>query len=183
MPAYVLTGAPGSGKTAALRLLETLGYGVVEEAATDVIALNQALGHDEPWRDPGFIDQVITLQRRRQDAARAAAGSGTVFFDRSPACTLALSRFLGFPQSPQFAREVARLLADGGYEPAAFLIRNQGFIQPTEARRITLQDSLAFEQVHEQAYRDLGFQLIDVPAGPLASRVALIRQAIQHRTS
>lgn len=29
-------------------------------------------------------------------------------------------------------------------------------------------ESFAFEQLHEQAYRDLGFQLIDVPAGPLA---------------
>jgi hypothetical protein len=29
-------------------------------------------------------------------------------------------------------------------------------------------ESLALKQLHEQAYRDLGFQLIDVPAGPLA---------------
>ncbi len=36
-----------------------------------------------------------------------------------------------------------------------------------------------FEQLHEQAYRDLGFQLVDVPAGPLADRAALIRQAVR----
>jgi predicted ATPase len=29
-------------------------------------------------------------------------------------------------------------------------------------------ESLALKQLHEQAYRDVGFQLIDVPAGPLA---------------
>ncbi|MBM0260113.1 AAA family ATPase, partial [Micromonospora sp. 4G55] len=39
MPAYILTGAPGSGKTAILRQLEIDGHAVVEEAATDVIAL------------------------------------------------------------------------------------------------------------------------------------------------
>jgi len=39
MPAYVLTGAPGAGKTAILRMLETFGHPVVEEAASDVIAL------------------------------------------------------------------------------------------------------------------------------------------------
>lgn len=33
MTGYILTGAPGSGKTAVLRMLETFGYGVVEEAA------------------------------------------------------------------------------------------------------------------------------------------------------
>jgi predicted ATPase len=59
MPAYVLTGAPGAGKTAVLRLLETLGYPVVEEAATDVIALDNALGRAEPWNEHGFIDEAM----------------------------------------------------------------------------------------------------------------------------
>ena len=42
MKRYILTGAPGSGKTAILRQLEREGFGVVDEAATDVIALEQA---------------------------------------------------------------------------------------------------------------------------------------------
>ena len=41
---FVLTGMPGSGKTVLLRRMETLGYAVVEEAATDVIALEDARG-------------------------------------------------------------------------------------------------------------------------------------------
>jgi predicted ATPase len=176
MPSYILTGAPGAGKTAILRSLETLGYQVIEEAATDVIALASALGCDEPWRDHAFIGKVLALQQQRQDAARAAGGKA-VFYDRSPACTLALSRFLGHPASPQLARDVDRLLAEGAYEATAFFIRGLGFIRATPARRISLQDSLAFEQVHVQVYRELGFRLIDVPPGPLAGRVELIRQA------
>src|SRR5665213_3132380 len=35
MKRYILTGAPGAGKTAILRQLERDGYGVIEEAATD----------------------------------------------------------------------------------------------------------------------------------------------------
>lgn len=35
---YVLTGAPGAGKTMLLRALAERGHAVVEEAATDVIA-------------------------------------------------------------------------------------------------------------------------------------------------
>jgi predicted ATPase len=81
VPAYILTGAPGSGETTVLRLLETLGYAVVEEAATDVIALRQAQGCEEPWREPGFIEEIVALQQRRQDLggcrppAAASAGS------------------------------------------------------------------------------------------------------------
>jgi predicted ATPase len=178
MPAYILTGTPGAGKTAMLRLLETLGYPVVEEAASDVIALGQALGRAEPWREPTFIDNVAALQRRRQDAARATVGLATVFFDRSPACTLALSRYLGFPPPPSLTREVARIVADRTYEDTVFFIRNQGFIRNTAARKITLEDSLAFEQLHEETYRDLGFRLSDVPAGPLEERVAIVRRTI-----
>ena len=179
MPAYILTGAPGSGKTAVLRLLETFGYPVVEEAATDVIALANALGCEEPWRDPGFIGKVIALQRRRQDAVLAEPDGTTVFFDRSPVCTLALSRYLGFAASPLLTREIERILAEATYERTVFFIRNQGFIRPTAARRISFEDSLAFEQVHEQTYRDLGFVLVDVPAGPLADRVALVRHTAE----
>ena len=185
MPSYILTGAPGAGKTAILRLLEVTGYLVVEEAATDVIALSNALGRTEPWHDPDFIDKVIALQRQRQrqrqDAVRAAEGV-TVFCDRSPACTLALSRYLGFATSRLLDEEVRRMAAEGTYEPTVFLIRNQGFVRPTAARQIGFEDSLVFERIHEQVYRDLGFELAEVPAGPLADRVAVICQTVSpHR--
>lgn len=181
MPSYILTGAPGAGKTAVLRLLEASGYLVVEEAATDVIALGNALGRVEPWHELDFIDKIITLQRQRQDCVRAAGSTTTVFFDRSPVCTLALSRYLGFTTSPLLDREVSRVLAEGTYEPMVFFIRNQGFVQPTAARQISFEDSLVFERLHEQTYRDLGFQLVEVPAGPLADRVELIRQPASQR--
>jgi predicted ATPase len=163
-----------------LRLLEVGGHRVVEEAATDVIALGHALGLTEPWRHHDFIDKVITLQRRRQGCVQAA-GNDMVFFDRSPVCTLALSRFLGFTTSPLLEKEVSRVVADGTYEPIVFFIRNQGFVQPTAARRISFEDSLAFERLHEQTYRDLGFQLAEVPPGPLADRVELIQRTVSQQ--
>jgi predicted ATPase len=158
MPGYILTGTPGAGKTAVLRLLEVKGHAVVEEAATDVIALDNALGNEEPWHDHTFIDKVVALQQQRQNSIQAAE-TGAVFFDRSPVCTLALSHYLGFTPSHLLAEEVDRVMAEGVYETTVFFIRNQGFVQTTAARRISLKDSLVFEQLHEQTYRNLGFQL------------------------
>ena len=66
MQRFILTGAPGAGKTAILRQLELDGFAVVEEAATDVIALGQAQGVLEAWKHSSFIDAIIDLQKRRQ---------------------------------------------------------------------------------------------------------------------
>src|SRR5215471_7034562 len=110
MRRFILTGAPGSGKTAILRQLELDGFSVVEEAATDVIALKQAQGVAEPWRHPSFIDSIIELQRRRQ--ARASRETDEIeFHDRSAICTAALAAYLGFPPSDALSHELARLEA------------------------------------------------------------------------
>jgi predicted ATPase len=177
MHRYVLTGAPGAGKTALLRLLELGGHGVVEEAATDVIALEQAQGRPEPWTSPGFIDLVVNLQRQRQLGLCCAAEAA--FFDRSPVCTLALCRFLDLPPSALLIAELDRITGEGIYEPVVFFVRNQGFVTRTAARRISFADSVAFERVHEQAYRELGFRLVEVPAGPLPDRAARVMREIK----
>jgi predicted ATPase len=176
MPNYVLTGAPGAGKTAILRQLERDGCQVVEEAATDVIALEHALGRPDPSACPGFVDKIVELQRRRQLAAAPRAG-GLVFFDRSPVCTLALSRYLGRPESAQLVAEVERVLRAGLYESTVFFVQNLGFVTPTAARRISLADSLVFEEVHRLTYTELGFRFVEVSAGPLAVRAGLVCRA------
>jgi predicted ATPase len=65
MKRFVLTGTAGAGKTAIIRQLEREGFGIVEEAATDVIALEQACGIAEPWKHPSFIDNRTGAHRRR----------------------------------------------------------------------------------------------------------------------
>jgi predicted ATPase len=179
MSGYILTGTPGAGKTSILRLLELWGHVVVEEAATAVIALQQAVGGAEWWNGGAFIDTILAVQQGRQARARVA-GNAPIFFDRSPVCTLALSRHLGLPPSRQLAAEVDRIVTEKVYETTVFFVRNQGFVRATSARRISFEDSLAFETIHEQTYRELGFHLVDVPPGPLTERAALVQQAVQH---
>lgn len=170
MRRYILTGAPGAGKTVLLRGLERAGHAVVDEAATDVIALAQAEGVAEPWTDPGFVDAIVTLQARRE----ARAVGDPVFFDRSPVCALALARFLGHPVSPLLRAELDRIAARNVYRRSVFLVRSLGFVTPTAARRISLEDAQRFEAAHEAAYRELGYHLVAVEAGPVADRVTAV---------
>lgn len=178
MRRYIITGAPGAGKTTILAALRDRGYAVVDEAATDVNVRYHARGHDEPWREEGFIDAITLLQRERQEQPVPPTTAVQVF-DRSPICTLALADYLERPVTPTLAREVDRVVAQGIYQPRVFIVRLLGFITPTAVRRITYAQSVAFERFHEQAYRDHGFELVDVPAGTLEERVDLVDRCIR----
>jgi predicted ATPase len=180
MRRYIITGAPGAGKTSVLHALRRLGFATVAEATTDVIADEQALGHDEPWHDPLFLIKILELQRDRQLSC-AAGGARAQIFDRSPVCTLALARHLGRPVPPPLAAEIERITAERIYEPEVFFVRPIGFIEATAARRISYAESLVFEAAHERAYREHGFEIMDVPPAGIEERAALVAAQIAAR--
>jgi predicted ATPase len=173
MRRFIMTGAPGSGKTSILRALENRGYAVVEEAATDVIAAHQAQGNPEPWGDPPFIDAIVQLQSRRQHEP-VREGATVQMHDRSVVCTLALARWMDYPVTVELREAVAQVTEGGLFDRRVFFVRPLGFCELTPARRISYEDSLAFERVHEAEYLRLGFELVDIPPGPVHQRAALI---------
>jgi predicted ATPase len=173
MKRFILTGAPGSGKTSILRVLAATGYAVVDEAATDVMASRLAAGDTEPWTDPMFTERIALLQRHRREEP-VSPGATAQVHDRSAVCTLALARHLGHTAPPVLDAEVARITAAGYFDRRVFFVRSLGFLQPTRERRISYEESLAFERIHENEYLRLGFEIVDVPAGPVAERAAAI---------
>ncbi|MEU2051357.1 AAA family ATPase, partial [Streptomyces albidoflavus] len=64
------------------------------------------------------------------------------------------------------------------YEPYVFLLRPLGFVEPTAARRISYEDALAFEKVHEESYRRFGFRLVEIPAASVEERVDRILASV-----
>ncbi|TYB68471.1 AAA family ATPase [Nonomuraea sp. PA05] len=175
MQRYILTGTPGAGKTAILRRLEFDGHTVVEEAATDVIALRQAEGDDEPWTSPSFVADVATLQRQRQERADGLPGD-VHFYDRSPICTYALAVYLGHPVPPVLARELERLEELRIYEKTVLFVCSPGFVTPTAARRISSEEARRFERIHRDIYGSLGYECVPIPWGPLEVRVAAVKE-------
>jgi predicted ATPase len=170
MKRIILTGTPGCGKTSILRSLEMRGHFVVEEAATDVIAFDQANGIAEPWKNPVFIDNIIRLQRHRQiqvDDIPVALQ----YFDRSPFCTYALSVYLGYEPSEILMAEIDRVLQSQIYERQVFFVENLGFCTPSEARKISYEEALMFETIHKETYDKFGFDCVMIPPGALDERV------------
>ena len=48
----------------------------------------------------------------------------------------------------------------------------------TIARRTSFEESLRFERVHEEIYRNFGFEIVYVEPGSLQNRVAAIKAAL-----
>ena len=177
MKRYVVTGAPGAGKTAVIRELEIEGFGVVEEAATDVIALWLAKGVHEPSTHAEFIDAIVRLQQARERRA-ARTADPVQFHDRSVVCTAALADYLGFPRSHVLVEELRRLTTNNVFQTKVLFLKNLGFVAPTAARRISYEQTIHFEKIHEVTYRDLGFELIPIESEPLLDRVKHIKRML-----
>ena len=121
---------------------------------------------------------IAALQRRRQ--VRAARETGEVqFHDRSAICTAALVVYLGYPLSDTLSRELQRIETEAIYQQDVFFIQHLGFITPTEARRISLEEARRFERVHEETYRTCGFALVPIAPGSLLDRVDAIKRAVR----
>jgi predicted ATPase len=177
MKRYILTGAPGSGKTSIIRELQNSGYSVVEEAATDVIAIEHARGNPDPWMQHDFIDKIVRLQKQRQINASTLPYE-LQCYDRSPICTYALSLHLGYPPSTTLLEEIERIQREDVYQRQVFFIENLGFIEATEARKIGFEESLTFEKIHVEVYTFFGYELIKIPVGPVQERVRSVTEHI-----
>jgi predicted ATPase len=178
MSRFIITGAPGAGKTAIIRQLDREGFSVIEEAATDVIAAAQAQGTAEPWTRPSFIDHVAQLQKKRLLQASCRRDE-IQFHDRSIVCTAALAIYLGYPFSSLLAGELNRIRNEAVFQSRVFFIRNLGFITPTQERRISLEETVRFEKIHEDTYREFGFELLSIGPASIAERVSTIKAAIR----
>ncbi len=174
---FILTGTPGAGKTALIRALEVSGFAVVEEAATDVIALAMAQGVERPETLPDFIDRIVDLQARRQGAP-TPPGLEVQIFDRSPICTFALATHLGRTPSARLRAEIERLEAQAVYQRRVGFIRTLGFVTPTAARRIGFEDALRFEETHLETYARFGYECALIAPAALPDRLARLCAAL-----
>ena len=168
---FILTGAPGAGKTALIRHLEATGHEIVEEAATDVIALAQAQGVERPWEHPAFVTDIAALQGWREAAPMRSARR---FADRSVFCTLALAEWLGHPVSPELLASADQLASSGWFDRRVFLIEQLASIENTAARRISFEEATRFGALHEAVYRRYGFDLFRIAPASIAARAGAI---------
>jgi predicted ATPase len=93
-------------------------------------------------------------------------------------CTAALADYLGVPRPQSLVRELRRVETLNVFHRSVLLLRNLGFITPTAARRITYEETVRFEQIHERTYREVGFEIISIGPASVSDRVREIKRAL-----
>ena len=132
---------------------------------------------DLPWERPDFITEIARLQADREAAPML---SNRRFSDRSVFCTLALAEWLGHAAPPDLLASARQLAVSGWFERRVFFIEQLGFIETTEARRISLPDATRFGAVHARFYERFGFELVPIGPATVAERQ---RQSLPPATS
>ena len=166
----ILTGAPGTGKTA---ILNALGGRFAGEPAREILAEQRASGGEgTPDQNPSRFVELL-LERsiaKHRDATRTG---DAVLFDRGVPDCVAYAEILGVDPGPSIqAAKVHR------YHPVVLVARPWGEIYSTDdERKMTFEATFEFQRLIERAYEVAGYTLVEIPRGPIEARSTFVREA------
>jgi predicted ATPase len=173
---FVLTGAPGSGKTSILDRLRGR-FRCVDEPAREVLAEQRASGGRGTWdQDPTLF--VHLLLRRSIEKYEAARGSGeTVILDRGiPDCVVYAIRAGTDPSPSLTAVDAFR------YRPhVLFLEPWSDIYERDEERTMSFADTVSFSDALRDVYERSGYIPVSVPPTSIDDRAAFVREFIARR--
>lgn len=170
-PFFVLTGAPGSGKTSLLAELSPT-YSTVSEYARRVLADERrrggsATGDQNP---SAFVDRMLDVAKADYDQAR-----GQTVFDRGLPDILAFCAYYGLPD-----KRVLEALSRRRYGGHVFFLPPwEDIYRNDHERTLTFRGATAFGALTRTAYERAGYRLTHVPKISIADRAAFIRAKIE----
>lgn len=168
---YVLTGAPGSGKTSVLNCLQQLGYAVVPEVARQVIKEQYAAKANAlPNGDQAAFCR-LSLERSLKDFTERLEESEPVFFDRGIVDTAGFSQLILQPLTNALLQAIHKYR----YHAQVFIFPPwEAIYTPDDERKETFQEAVAFYRALKSAYSAFNYQLIEVPKDTPEARAQFI---------
>jgi len=166
---YIITGGPGSGKTALVEALQNLGYTGFPEIARDLInqGITPPIWAEKP--DSGrFFDFIL---KKRIIFHQQIKGTEIGFYDRGIPDSLAYIKFL--------KKKVPRILSEAisvyPYNPVVFVTPPWKEIYCNDSvRRESFAEAGILYELGIEAYQGLGYKIVELPKSSLESRVAII---------
>lgn len=175
---YVVTGGPGSGKSALVAALAADGVRVSDEAGRAVIRQQTAIGGQAlPWADRLLFAELMLSWDMRAHEAALAVGEATLF-DRGAPDVLGYLALCGI-EAPAHMRKAAETFR---YADEVFVAPpwREIFTQDAERRQDFPEAERTFDAMIE-VYTQLGYRLVELPKASVADRAAFVRARLAVR--
>jgi predicted ATPase len=169
---YIITGGPGFGKTMLVEALKADNYLCSDEYARDLILAQQELGGEIlPWKKPRLFQQEIL--RKRIAFFDSVPPDAVAFADRAIPDQLAFARYKGFG-APEILVEAAKQYR---YASTVFVTPPWPEIFMNDPIRTeTFEEAKIIHQIIVDTYKDLNYQINELPLLPLSERKKHILQ-------
>lgn len=169
MQKFVITGAPGTGKTSIINHLKTKGYNCIDEISREIISEQIAInGEVLPWKNlSAFSERVFTLR----ESQLLNSKNTLLFFDRGIVDVYAYMKgdSLGIPEYLEESIKKNRYNTKVFYTP----LWEEIYVNDKE-RKESIEQAQIIEDVLLSSYRFYNYQLIKVPKGSVEERANFI---------
>jgi predicted ATPase len=171
---FVLTGAPGAGKTTVLNILQQAGHQCKHEVARAIIREQQITGGDAlPWHNKTDYLQLMIDRTIECYQQAVKENLSLCFFDRGLPDAIAYAHLIGF----NLSAELDTLANSCRYNQRVFVFPPWEDIYRTdEERKQNWDEVLQSYDAMSQMYERYGYRLIEVPAGTPEARADFILQ-------
>ena len=171
---YIITGAPGTGKTSIINALKERGYSCVEENSREIIA-EQIINGGEilPWKNQIAFENLISSKRAKQYAS--IPKDEIYFFDRSAIDCIAYLKANNLEASDEILEAIKNCEFNSNvfYTP----IWKEIYTNDSERKEI-IDEAIAIEKLLLETYILFGYHLIEIPKFTIKERVDFILQNI-----
>ncbi len=168
---FVLTGGPGSGKTAVIEALHHAGYARSVEAGRAIIQDQMSIeGRALPWCDPVlFAELMLSWDIRSYRIAERS--TVPVFFDRGVVDVAGYLRLSGLP----LPRHVEMALAAFRYHRRVFITPPwEEIYRQDRERKQDFAEAIRTYETLRRVYTELDYELIEVPRVSIMQRMFFV---------
>ena len=172
---FVVTGGPGSGKSALIDALQQAGYARSVEAGRGIIQDQVAIGgRAVPWDDRIlFAEMMLSWEMRSYHQAESQPG--VVFFDRGVPDVVGYLELQSLPVPEHMRRAVE-----------SFRYNRRVFIAPPwpeifhqdRERKQDLKEALRTYHAMAAVYSRLGYELVEIPRASVEERTRFLLAGI-----
>ena len=167
----ILTGAPGSGKTAILSRLSS-EFRCVDKPAREVLAEQRAIGGTGTWdKDPSlFVHLLLQRSIEKYEAARNTGEARSSL----PVESVAYALRAEVDPTPSLAA-----IDECRYRPYVLFLEPWSNIYETDEERVmSFDDTVSFSETLGEVYERSGYTLVVVPYGSVEDRAAFVRMSV-----